>query len=200
MNVPAMNVPSWLKPENGWVGAALGTWLDFAKGGLATRFLLLWFVILYTAFQVISFASVGLNAAVLEVYALGQHPAAGYIQQAPLAALMTAGWFAAFPHTEWSFHLLAMVNAAIGLVAVDRIAIGYVAGRQAHRRAAPVAADAVLPVPRPALRSQRHDAVAVADRDPVLPARLRDPRSALVGGWPAPPRRSLCSGAIMRSS
>ena len=128
MNEPAINVPAWLKPENGWVGAALGTWLDFAKGGLATRFLLLWFVILYTAFQVVSFASVELNAGVLEVYALGQHPAAGYAQQAPLAALMTAGWFAAFPHTEWSFHLLAMVNAAIGLVAVDRIAVGYVEG------------------------------------------------------------------------
>jgi hypothetical protein len=123
-----MNVPAYLKPENGTLGRALATWLDFAPTGLATRFLLLWFVLLYTAFAIISSASVGLHPDLLDTYARGLHPAAGYDGHAPLAALMAAAWFALFPATDWAFHLLAMVNAAIGLYATDRIARRYLDG------------------------------------------------------------------------
>jgi Dolichyl-phosphate-mannose-protein mannosyltransferase len=123
-----MNVPAYLKPESGPLGPALGTWLDHAPKGLATRFLLLWFVLLYTAFAIISSASVGLHPDLLDAYARGLHLAAGYDGYAPLAALVTGAWFSLFPPTEWAFHLLAMVNAAVGLYAADRIARRYLDG------------------------------------------------------------------------
>ncbi|HLK82183.1 MAG TPA: glycosyltransferase family 39 protein [Xanthobacteraceae bacterium] len=117
-----MKVPTYLKPESGPFGRAFATWLDHAPKGLATRFLVLWFALLYTAFAIISSASVGLHPDLLETYARGLHPSAGYNDEAPLAPLMAGGWFALFPPTEWAFHLLATVNAAIGLFAADRIA------------------------------------------------------------------------------
>src|SRR5260370_9103654 len=123
-----MNVPAYLKPESGPLGRAFAGWLDQARKGLAARFLLLWFVILYTAFAIISSASVGLHPDLLDTYARGLHPAAGYDGHAPLAPLMAAAWFSLFPPTDWAFHLLAMVNAAAGLYATDRIARRYLDG------------------------------------------------------------------------
>jgi hypothetical protein len=123
-----MSIPAYLKPENGPLGRAFGAWLDYAPQGLASRFVLLWFVILYTAFAIISSASLGLRPEMLATYALGQHPAAGYAGHAPLAPLIAGAWFRLFPPIEWAFHLLAMVNAAAGLFAADRIARQYLTG------------------------------------------------------------------------
>lgn len=117
-----------LKPENGPIGRALGAWLDHASSGLATRFVLLWFVILYTGFAIISSGALGLPPELLDTYALGRHPAAGYAGHAPLAPLIAGAWFRLFPPVDWAFHLLAMVNAAVGLFAADRIARQYLTG------------------------------------------------------------------------
>jgi len=46
----------------------------------------------------------------------------------PLATLIAAAWFAVFPVADWSFHLLAMVNAAVAFFAIDLIARRYVSG------------------------------------------------------------------------
>jgi hypothetical protein len=120
-----MSIPAYLKPENGPLGRAFTSWLDHAPQGLAGRFVLLWFVILYTAFAAISSAAAGLPPDMLETYARGLHPAVGH---APLAALMAGAWFRLFPPAEWAFHLLAMVNAAAGLFAADRIARRHLTG------------------------------------------------------------------------
>jgi Dolichyl-phosphate-mannose-protein mannosyltransferase len=64
----------------------------------------------------------------LETYALGLHPAAGYAGHAPLAPWIAGAWFRLFTPTEWAFHLLAMLNAAAGLFAIDRIARQYLTG------------------------------------------------------------------------
>jgi hypothetical protein len=123
-----MSVPAYLKPENGPLGRTFGAWLDHAPQGPASRFVLLWFVILYTAFAIISSASIGLHPELLDTYAFGLHPAAGYPGSAPLAPLIAGAWFRLFPPTEWAFHLLAMVNAAAGLFAADRITRLYLTG------------------------------------------------------------------------
>jgi len=126
--VPAMSVLESLKPEKGPIGAALGGWLDFAASGIATRFFLLWFVILYMAFQIISFAPLGLDQDLLETYSWGLHPAAGYAKHPPLSGLVAGAWFSLFPATDWAFYLLAMANAAIGLYATSLIARRYLDG------------------------------------------------------------------------
>jgi hypothetical protein len=128
MHYRVMRFPAYLKPENGAVGRAFGAWLDHAAAGVANRFVLVWFVILYTAFAIISSAPLGLHPELLETYALSLHPAAGYVGQAPLAPLIAAAWFRLLPATEWAFHLLAMVNAAVGLFAAGRIARQYLTG------------------------------------------------------------------------
>jgi hypothetical protein len=123
-----MSFTAYLKPEYGPLGRAFGAWLDHASAGLASRFVVLWFVILYTAFAIISSGALGRPPELLETYALGLHPAAGHVGPAPLAPLIVGAWFRLFPPTEWAFHLLAMVNAAVGLFAADRIARQYLTG------------------------------------------------------------------------
>ena len=78
--------------------------------------------------SLVSHASVDLHPDLMEIYAWSRHPSAGYYKHPPLGALMAAAWFAVFPAADWSFHLLAMVNAAIALFAVDRIARLYLSG------------------------------------------------------------------------
>jgi 4-amino-4-deoxy-L-arabinose transferase-like glycosyltransferase len=87
--------------------------------------LLVLFVLLWTAFQVISRGSTDLNPDLVEVYAWSRHLSAGYYKHPPLGGLLAALWFAVFPPADWAFDLLAMVNAAVGLFAVHRIARLY---------------------------------------------------------------------------
>jgi 4-amino-4-deoxy-L-arabinose transferase-like glycosyltransferase len=110
------------------IGRPLDAWFDRERDGRAVAILLLLFVAVWTIFHVVSRASVDLNPDLTEAYAWGRHPAAGYYKHPPLAALMAAVWFAIFPAADWSFDLLAMVNAAIALFAVDRIAKLYLSG------------------------------------------------------------------------
>ena len=86
------------------------------------------FIAAWTAFQIVTYSSIGLHPDLTEVFAWGRHPAAGYYKHPPLGALMTAAWFAVFPATDWAFHLLAMVNAAAALFFTDLIARRYVSG------------------------------------------------------------------------
>jgi Dolichyl-phosphate-mannose-protein mannosyltransferase len=123
-----MSSLAYLKPENGPIGRAFASWLDHVPRGLPSRFVVLWFLILYTAFGIISSASLGLHPELLEAYALGQHPAAGYAGHAPLAPWIAGAWFRLFTPTEWAFHLLAVLNAAAGLFAIDRIARQFLTG------------------------------------------------------------------------
>jgi hypothetical protein len=123
-----MTIPAFLKPENGPLGRAFAAWLDQAPQGLASRFVVLWFVILYTAFALISSASIGLSPAMLKTYAQGLHPTTVYAAPGPLAPLIAGAWFRLVTPTDWAFHLLAVVNAAAGLFAADRIARLYLSG------------------------------------------------------------------------
>ena len=107
---------------------AIDAWFDRERDGRAVAILLLVFVAAWTAFHVVSQASVDLHPDLLEVYAWGRHPSAGYYKHPPLGGLIAGAWFSVFPVADWSFHLLAMVNAAIALFAFDRIARRYLSG------------------------------------------------------------------------
>jgi 4-amino-4-deoxy-L-arabinose transferase-like glycosyltransferase len=107
---------------------AIDAWFDHERDGRAVAILLLVFVAAWTAFHVVSQASVDLHPDLLEVYAWGRHPSAGYYKHPPLGGLIAGAWFSIFPVADWSFDLLAMMNAAVALFAIDRIARRYLSG------------------------------------------------------------------------
>jgi len=104
-----------------------GAWFD-APRGLATTILLVLFVLAWTLFQLLSYASIDLHPDLVEMYAWGRHPSPGYYKHPPLGALISALWFSVLPAQDWAFQLLAMVNAAVGLYAADLIARRYLTG------------------------------------------------------------------------
>ncbi len=110
------------------IGRSIDAWFDREHDGRAVAILLVLFVPAWTAFHIVAQASVDLHPDLLEIYAWSRHPSAGYYKHPPLGGLMATAWFSVFPVADWSFHLLAMVNAAIALFAVDRIARLYLSG------------------------------------------------------------------------
>jgi 4-amino-4-deoxy-L-arabinose transferase-like glycosyltransferase len=108
-------------------GRLAGAWLD-APGGQAVAILLGLFVLAWTGFQILSYASIDLHPDLVEVYGWSRHPSLGYHKHPPLGGLIAALWFGLFPAQDWAFHLLAMTNAAIGLLATDAIARRHLSG------------------------------------------------------------------------
>ncbi len=108
--------------------AAAAAWHGRSRDSHTVLIVLILFVLVWTCFQVIVFSAIGLHDDLTEVFVWSRHPAAGYHKHPPLAGLIASAWFAVFPIAEWSFYLLAMVNSAIALFAVDRIARRYVTG------------------------------------------------------------------------
>ncbi len=109
-------------------GAAVAAWYDHESGGRAVWIFLALFVAVWTSFQLIVYSAVGLDDDLAEVFVWSQHPSAGYQKHPPLTALVAWTWFKVFPVREWSFYLLAMVNAAVALFAVYLIARRYIKG------------------------------------------------------------------------
>lgn len=54
----------------------------------------------------------------LETWVWGQHLSFGYHKHPPLSGWITGLWFRLVPRYDWTFYLLAYVNAALGLCAV----------------------------------------------------------------------------------
>src|SRR5262249_55924607 len=81
-------------------------WLD-APGGQAVAILLGLFVLAWTGFQILSYASIDLHPDLVEVYSWSRHPSLGYHKHPPLGALIAALWFGLFPAQDWAFHLMA---------------------------------------------------------------------------------------------
>jgi 4-amino-4-deoxy-L-arabinose transferase-like glycosyltransferase len=102
-------------------------WLD-APNDRATTALLVMFVLVWTLFQVLSYASIDLHPDLVEMYAWGRHLRLGYYKHPPLGALISALWFGVFPPRDWAFQFLSMVNSAIGLYATSLIAKRYLTG------------------------------------------------------------------------
>ena len=105
----------------------IARWYDL-NDERAVLVLLAVFVVAWTAFHTITYATIGLHPDLTEVYNWGRHPLAGYYKHPPLGGLICALWFSIFPVTDWSFHLLAMFNAGLSLYVVDLIARRYVTG------------------------------------------------------------------------
>ncbi|MFC7698017.1 glycosyltransferase family 39 protein [Bradyrhizobium sp. GCM10028915] len=106
-------------------------WLDGVETGWAVPLLVACFVAIWTLYLAVAYAGGGLHPDTLEAWTLGRHFAWGYPKHPPLTGWVAASWSAVFPLTDWSLHLMAMANAGLALVFVDRIARQFVTG---HKR------------------------------------------------------------------
>jgi 4-amino-4-deoxy-L-arabinose transferase-like glycosyltransferase len=117
-----------LKRAASRLASVLDSWFDSEKNGLAILILCLAFVLIWTSIQIISYATVDLHPDMVEAYAWGLHPSAGYYKHPPLSGLAAGAWFLFFPVADWSFHLFAMCNSAVALYAIYLIARRYLDG------------------------------------------------------------------------
>jgi hypothetical protein len=112
----------------GPVEQLIDAWHNLKGNGRATWILLALFVLAWTAFHTLVFASIDLHPDLTEIYAWSRHPSAGYYKHPPLPALVAGVWFAIFPVAEWSMNLPANATSALGLFAVDLIVRRYLSG------------------------------------------------------------------------
>ena len=103
-------------------------WLDGIEKGWAIRLLIVGFAAIWLLFLVIAYLSGDLHPDVLETWSVGRSFAWGNAKHPPLMGWVARVWTLVFPLTDWSFQLLAMTNAAVGLWAVDLITRRFVRG------------------------------------------------------------------------
>jgi len=103
-------------------------WLDGIEAGWAVPLLLVIFVAVWMAFLTLAYVNADLHPDVLEAWSVGRTFEWGNAKHPPLMGWVAYLWSRLFPLTDWSFHLLAMVNAALGLWVVDLITRRFVRG------------------------------------------------------------------------
>lgn len=103
-------------------------WLDGIEPGWAVPLLLLCFVTVWTIYLGIAYAGAGLHPDVLETAIFGRHFSWGYAKHPPLMGWVAGSWSTLFPASDWSFHLMAMTNAALALWFVDLVSRRFVTG------------------------------------------------------------------------
>ena len=110
-----------------WRGPFLG-WLDGIEAGWAIPLLLVGFVAVWMVFLAIAYLCGDLHADVLETWTFGRKLDWGNSKHPPLMGWVARAWTSVFPLTNWSFQLMALINSAVALWAVDVISRRFVSG------------------------------------------------------------------------
>jgi len=103
-------------------------WLDGIEKGWGVPLLIAAFCAIWWLFLIVAYSGASLHPDVLETWTLGREFAWGNAKHPPLMGWIARAWSTVFPLTDWSFQLLAMVNAGIALWAVDLVACRFVRG------------------------------------------------------------------------
>ncbi len=103
-------------------------WMDGIEAGWAVPLLLAGFVGVWFVYLVVAYANGDLHPDVLETWTLGRSIEWGYAKHPPLMGWTARAWTTVFPLTNWSFELLSLTNAAVGLWFVDLISRRFVVG------------------------------------------------------------------------
>jgi 4-amino-4-deoxy-L-arabinose transferase-like glycosyltransferase len=120
MTSAAASAHRWRRPFD--------TWLDGIEDGWAIPVFLVVFVAAWMAYLQIAYVNGDLHPDVLEAWSLGRSLQWGSLKHPPLMGWIAGAWTMVFPLRDWSFHLLAMVNAAIALWIVDLITRRFARG------------------------------------------------------------------------
>jgi hypothetical protein len=83
------------------------------------------YVVVWTAYGTIAKGGQGLHPDMTEIVAWSRDLSLGYLKHPPLAAWLVRAWFDAFPLTEWSYYLLAMLMPGLTLWIVWRLSAEY---------------------------------------------------------------------------
>jgi hypothetical protein len=87
------------------------------------------FVLVWTLYGMVEGVGKSIHGDLAEAYAWGREFQLGYHQHPPLWAWAAGAWFRVFPHQDWAFRLLAIINAAVGLLGswflIGRFAKGW---------------------------------------------------------------------------
>jgi 4-amino-4-deoxy-L-arabinose transferase-like glycosyltransferase len=102
--------------------------MDGIEEGWAIPLLLIGFVAVWLVFLMIAYLGGDLHSDVLETWTLGRSMEWGYSKHPPLTGWVARAWTSVFPLTNWSFQLMALINAAIALWAVDLISRRFARG------------------------------------------------------------------------
>ncbi|RTL51714.1 MAG: glycosyltransferase family 39 protein [Bradyrhizobiaceae bacterium] len=125
----------WRRPLEAWLGGIEAGWAIPAFLAIFIVFWMLQFTITYI--------NVDLHPDVLEAWSVGRFWTWGNPKHPPLMGWLAHLWTEIFPLTDWSIRLLAMVNAAVALWAVDLIVRRFA---RADRRAMVLLLLMLLPV------------------------------------------------------
>lgn len=106
--------------------------------------LLVGHVFVWTLFPVLAQNNLADSVDMVENWTWGREWQLGYWKHPPLFAWVTGAWFTLLPRTDWAYHLLSAINAAVGLWGVW--AMTGVVDASARRRLTAVAALAVTPI------------------------------------------------------
>src|SRR5262245_19894153 len=105
-------------------------WIEATEQGWAVLLLLARFVVVWTGYLFVAYFGSDLHPDVLETWTLGRTFEWGNPKHPPLMGWVARGWTSLFPLTNLSLQFMAMVNAAIALWTVDRIAARFVKGEK----------------------------------------------------------------------
>jgi hypothetical protein len=103
-------------------------WMDGVEAGWAIPLLLSGFVAVWLTYLMIAYIGGDLHSDVLETWTLGRSIEWGYSKHPPLMGWAARAWTLVFPLTNWSFQLLSLTNAAVGLWMVDLITRRFASG------------------------------------------------------------------------
>jgi 4-amino-4-deoxy-L-arabinose transferase-like glycosyltransferase len=87
-------------------------------------------ITVWTVFAVLTLGSASLHHDMTEAWAWGQEFQLGYHKHPPFFAWVAGLWFKVMPRADWSFYLLAMCNAGVGLTGVWMIAGRFLDGAE----------------------------------------------------------------------
>src|ERR1700747_529476 len=92
----------------------LSSFIDGIENPWVVPLLLGGFVGIWLIYLAIAYVGGDLHSDVLETWTLGRSIEWGYSKHPPLMGWAARAWTSVFPLTNWSFQLLALVNAALG--------------------------------------------------------------------------------------
>ncbi|MBN8982554.1 MAG: glycosyltransferase family 39 protein [Rhizobiales bacterium] len=120
MNSAAPRSALWRRPFE--------SWLDGVEAGWAIPAFILTFVAVWMTFLIVGYQNGDLHPDVLESWTLGRELAWGNPKHPPLIGWIARAWTSVFPLTDWSMHLLAMLNSALALWFIDLTGRRFVSG------------------------------------------------------------------------